>query len=78
MKTAVDPIGPHNDYWLREIADSCSLVVAAWGKDGNHMGRGAQVRDMINNLHYLRLTKEGQPWHPLYLPGDLTPQLWEN
>lgn len=28
------------------------------------------------NLCYLRLTKDGHPQHPLYLPRDLTPTPW--
>lgn len=76
MKSADDPIGPENDETLRRVAAQAAVVVAAWGNHGSHLGRGAAVRNLVP-LHYLRLTKSGQPAHPLYLPGTLTPIAWE-
>jgi hypothetical protein len=35
------------------------------------------VRAMLPKLHYLRLTKDGFPGHPLYLPATLTPKEWK-
>jgi hypothetical protein len=34
------------------------------------------VRKMLPELHYLRLTKDGHPGHPLYLPASLHPIAW--
>lgn len=76
MKRAADPVGPENDHTLRGLAEAAGVVVAAWGAHGTHAGRGAVVRKMLPRLHYLRLTKDGHPGHPLYLPGDLTPIAW--
>lgn len=76
MKRADDPVGPDNDYWLRKIAGQASVVVAAWGTHGTYGGRHSAVRAMLPNLHCLRLTKDGHPSHPLYLPKKLRPLAW--
>jgi hypothetical protein len=74
MLAAADPVGPENDVWLKRLAPRAALVVAAWGVDGKHLGRDAQVKRLIPEMHYLRLTKNGHPGHPLYLPKTLLPQ----
>ena len=76
MLAAPAPIGPDNDRYLLEYAAQANLVVAAWGTDGAHLNRDRDVRRLLRNLHYLRLTKEGHPGHPLYLPGILKPVPW--
>jgi hypothetical protein len=68
-----DPIGPDNDEYLRRLAGESGVVVAAWGTHGVHRGRDAAVFAMIPTLHYLKLTKDGHPGHPLYLPANLRP-----
>jgi hypothetical protein len=74
MLAAADPVGVENDDWLERLAESAGLVVAAWGVHGTYMGRDARVKERIPDMHYLRLTKDGHPGHPLYLPKTLTPQ----
>jgi len=76
MKRTADPVGELNDVTLAELAGSAGVVVAAWGANGTHRGRDAQVRAMLPRLHYLRLTKDGHPGHPLYLPASLRPVEW--
>ena len=69
-------IGPDND---RHIIAACSMaqvVVAAWGAHPLAVQRGAAVRKMVGDLHYLRLTRDGHPAHPLYLPKSLEPTPW--
>ncbi len=77
MKAAVDPVGPENDKWLIECASEAALVVAAWGNDGAYRSRSRQVVEMMDRarlqLMCLRITKVGEPEHPLYLPGKLRP-----
>jgi hypothetical protein len=73
-----DPVGPDNDASLRRLAAKAGVVVAAWGTHGTHGGRHRAVRDMLPGLHYLRLTKDGHPGHPLYLPASLRPVAWVN
>ena len=76
MKAAPDPVGPANNEWLLGMGEGAGMVVAAWGAHGSHQGRAAAVRNLVPKLHYLRLTKDGSPGHPLYLPSDLRPQPW--
>lgn len=76
MKAESEPIGPENDFVLRQLAEHAGVVVAAWGAHGTHRGREAWLRLHLPGLHYLRLTKDGHPGHPLYLPADLKPQPW--
>ena len=71
-----DPIGPLNDHYIEEIAQACELVVMAWGAHGNHLDRSQVVREKLRQVckpHYLVLTKEGEPGHPLRLRKDLKP-----
>ena len=77
MKAQADPVGPENDAYLVRLADQAQVVVAAWGTYGAFLGRDQQVRGLLGRkLHYLRLTKDGHPGHPLYLPGNLRPVEW--
>ena len=77
MKAATDPIGPINDCVLNNMAKSADIVIAAWGVHGGYMERDKKVKEMISQLSYLRLTKEGFPAHPLYLPKGLKPIEWD-
>lgn len=76
MLAANDPIGPENDRYLRAVAAGAGIVVAAWGTIGTHLGRAAAVKAILPDLHVLRLTKDGHPGHPLYLPKHLKPVPW--
>ncbi|KVP75269.1 hypothetical protein WJ96_05795 [Burkholderia ubonensis] len=74
MLLAPDPVGPDNDACLRRFARNAGVVIAGWGVHGTHLARDAAVKRLLPNLHYLRLTKDGHPGHPLYLPKTLVPQ----
>jgi hypothetical protein len=72
-------IGPENDIYLRRITLGAKTVIAAWGSHGDMQGRGKQVMRMLReqckvvycfNTKSGYKTKNGQPKHPLYLPGD--------
>lgn len=73
MKSAIDPVGPRNDAFLRDFARDAGVIIAAWGVDGTHKGRDMEVRKLLPPMHYLALTKAGHPGHPLYLPKTLIP-----
>lgn len=73
MKRRSDAVGPENDHHLLALSKDAGVVVAAWGAHGTHQGRDAEVKLLLPNLHYLRLTRDGHPGHPLYLPKTLVP-----
>lgn len=72
-----DPIGLENDRHILYAAHKSELVLCAWGAIGKHRRRANEVLKTLWNSgfvpHYLRLTGDGSPWHPLYLPSDLKP-----
>src|SRR5438445_3335222 len=80
MKASLEPIGPQNDDFLRELAFVSKLVLAAWGTHGNWLGRADEVTAMLTgagvNLACLDTTKGGFPKHPLYVPKETKPQVF--
>ena len=73
-----DPEGPENDDALRTIAGRAALIVCGWGTNGPYRNRADRVCRLLagHTLHALRLTKAGDPSHPLYLSGSLRPFVW--
>ena len=75
-----DPVGPMNDYLLREAARACGGVVCAWGANARPDRVAAAVeafRSVGAKLHCLGTTKDGHPRHPLYVRGDQTLLDWD-
>lgn len=73
-----DPIGPDNTLEYMKRWCENSFVLACWGthitEDGwRHYYRGKDIAESIPDLHCLRVTKNGHPEHPLYLPSILRP-----
>jgi hypothetical protein len=62
-----NPIGPHNDAWLRRLGEESTLVVAAWGSGGRLLDREQTVRAMFDSLQCLGTTAGGFLRHPLYV-----------
>lgn len=78
MKAHPSPFGEVNNEWLVKLAKNAGIVVCAWGKNGKHLKRDQEVLELLRpvaKLHYLKLTNDGMPYHPLYLPASLTPQV---
>lgn len=75
MMAHPSPVGPDNNMWLINMARSAAITVCAWGNDGRYGNRAADVLKLLSfaDLHYLKMTGKGQPWHPLYLKSDLKP-----
>ncbi len=73
MKKAKNPVGPNNNMWLLKLHNEADLTIAAWGNHGKFLNRGKEVFKLIPKIQCLRITKEGFPSHPLYLPKNLKP-----
>ena len=73
MKASNDPIGTENDAWLYKLAKEAAIIVAAWGNDGSYLNRSGAIMGVLQNLHYIKMNKSGEPAHPLYLKVDLKP-----
>lgn len=71
-------VGLDNDRHLVEQAKAAGLVVLAWGAHRAVGNRAVVVCQLLRGvpLHCLRLTKNGYPAHPLYLPKTLKPVLY--
>jgi hypothetical protein len=79
-----DPIGPDNDEHLLEMASDSAQVVFAYGQPKHRQlkERGLAVVRLLQlractRPYVLRLSINGTPCHPLYLPETLEPVLWE-
>lgn len=77
MKAHPNPVGPENDAVIMEWLTKADMFIAGWGTHGTHLGRDVEMRKLIADagvtMHALKITKNGHPGHPLYLPYDLKP-----
>ena len=82
LDTVDDPIGPDTETALRNMAAASSFILAAYGspKAKSLHGTGLHWAHMLTNLghrlHALRLSKDGAPGHPLYIPANTMPFEW--
>lgn len=81
LTTVDDPIGPENDWHIKDEAFRCAKIVCAWGTHGRYLNRGREVYEMLKSrwpekLHHLGLTSGGHPRHPLYVPYLIAPERW--
>lgn len=65
------PIGGENDKYLVQVAKDADLVVAAWGRLGEFMGRDKKVLRLLKEVY--QIGEAGYPHHPLYLKRTLSP-----
>lgn len=74
-----DPTGPENLAIILRWAQRARLFVCCWGNGIRHID-GFRLRQELRSkgvrLHVLKLTAQGQPWHPLYLRSDSWPVTW--
>jgi hypothetical protein len=80
LLTAPFVVGVENEKWIRRMSSLAHLVVCAWGNSSivsklqKRLDHTWKPLSWINKpLHYLELSNDGTPKHPLYLPKHLTP-----
>lgn len=77
MRLAKDPIGPDNYAHLAGMSGHSCRTIAAWGNYGSFKNQGDHMVGMLDTdwspLEVLKMTKLGNPCHPLYLPKDTKP-----
>jgi hypothetical protein len=84
LSAAQDPVGPANDDAIVATVSSTPHVIAAWGNHGTlanpstGVPRCEEVELLLESAGVhpksLRMTGQGQPAHPLYLPASATPE----
>ena len=80
LLTCADPVGPENDATILEHAQRAGMVICGWGNSSPLIAaRAAHIRKMLAGvpLHYLILTKDGQPHHPLRIGYEVQPKEWK-
>lgn len=90
LKHYDEPWGIDNRLYIDRLLDGdideeVGLIVCAWGAHGKHLGQDEVVLGWLTShwnigdipITALRLTQDGSPCHPLYLPADLRPVRFE-
>jgi hypothetical protein len=77
LKKAGYPEGKENRSHLLEMGKKCELTICAWGvySGGTELENTKWIFSLFKKPHYLALSKDGIPRHPLYLKKDLKPIL---
>lgn len=77
-------VGVENEKWFRRMSALAHLVVCAWGNGAivdklqKRLDHTWKPLSWISKpLHYIELSNDGTPKHPLYLPKHLTPKPYE-
>ncbi|MDY8137584.1 DUF1643 domain-containing protein [Aquimarina sp. 2201CG5-10] len=70
LKKVMNTYGKNNVVHIVSMLDKCQVVVCAWGNNE----RPPEYFKELSKLHYLELSKNGTPKHPLYLKADLKPK----
>lgn len=91
LKTHHDPQGINNGGWINDTLQALKRenenrgyagpwVICAWGTFGELFGAGYAMQCYLHEMdiqpYMLKLTKDGHPYHPLYLKKDLDPIPW--
>ncbi len=78
LKIIDNPIGNDNQHWVEEVVKKHpERIVCAWGNDGIYMEQDLKMMGWLKNHgvqpQALKISKQGQPHHPLYVPYDVSP-----
>lgn len=79
LRGQVDAVGPENDKYVLDAVHQSEMVIVAWGKKTFAHGRIEEVLELLSfvDLYAIKVTNCGRyPKHPLYLRGDLSPELF--
>ena len=80
LKSATDPNGNENDYYLLKAIKSADKIIVAWGANGIYRHRDREVLRLLDDnkikVYCLALTKDGLPRHPLYLKNNVVPNIY--
>jgi hypothetical protein len=72
-----EPVGRENDQTILERCLAAEWVIAAWGSEKFAVQRARLVTASLTgagiHLRCLRKSKDGHPWHPLYVPYGTMP-----
>lgn len=68
-----NPIGVENDTFIIESIKTSKFVIVGWGNHGKLHNRSSEVvttllKQYKNRIFALRILKNGEPGHPLYIP----------
>ena len=83
LLTAPFIVGVDNERWFKRMSALSNFVVCAWG-NGKIVGKLQKRLDhtwkplswVDKPLHYLELSNDGTPKHPLYLPKTTQPKAY--
>ena len=74
-----NPFGDQNIWHTRKLSDEVDTIVCAWGNKPilKKILKNQNPYKLLDfarlKLHYLELSKDETPKHPLYLRGDISP-----
>jgi hypothetical protein len=75
-----EPVGPENDKHILDACRTADSVICAWGSRSFARRRAEDVARMLRDsgipLRCLRRSKNGGPWHPLYVRYGTKPVLF--
>lgn len=75
LLAAEEPVGPDNLEWVEKSAAMARKIVCAWGnapiikKLSKKLGSDFLPVSGTDKLFYIKMSKSGTPWHPLFITG---------
>lgn len=77
LLSAENPEGPNNFEHVYQMSQDAHIIILGWGNGGlvKKLKRPGYV-ELLANIYALKENKDGTPTHPLFLKGDLIPELY--